>query len=80
MVLMSELERVTHAVGQIANAIEERDIAMRAARETGQTWQAIADAARMTPHGVRYALGVKRDKPTVQQGLPMTTSQERDTP
>lgn len=60
---MSELERVSRAVETITAATTERDRAMREAREAGATWQAIADAAGMTPHGVRYALGVKRAQP-----------------
>ena len=55
------LTRVRQAVADQQSATERRDQAMRDARDAGATWQAIADAAGMTPHGVRYALGYKRE-------------------
>lgn len=57
---MEPLDQIRQAVSDQRQATERRDAAMRLAREQGATWQAIADAADMTPHGVRYALGVKR--------------------
>ena len=37
-------------------ATRDRNTAMRAARDNGHTWRAIAEAAGMTQHGVRLAL------------------------
>ena len=54
------LATISAAVDRQRRALEDRDAAMLAAREAGQTWQAIADAAGMTPHGVRYALNLRR--------------------
>lgn len=50
------LEEISEAVDRERRARRDRDVALRAARDAGVTWQAIADAADMTPNGVRWAL------------------------
>lgn len=50
------LEAVTANVQKIQSAREQRDEAMRAARDAGATWRSIALAAGMTEQGVRKAL------------------------
>lgn len=42
------------------SAADQRDAAMKAARESGCTWREIAIAAGMTDHGVRKAVGYTR--------------------
>ena len=51
-----DLEAITSAVELIERATRDRDNALRAARDNGHTWRAIAEAAGMTEHGVRLAL------------------------
>ena len=51
-----DLAAITSTVDRIERATRDRDAAMRAARGNGHTWRAIADAAGMTEHGVRWAL------------------------
>lgn len=54
------LEQIRDAIARRDQALVDRDTAMRAARAAGHTWAAIAEAAQLTPHGVRFALGYKR--------------------
>ena len=54
------MEKITASAMRIESARAERDRLMARARLEGRTWQAIADAAGMTPNGVRKALGYKR--------------------
>ena len=56
------LDKIRAAVRKQESATAERNAAMQTARDAGAHWQTIADAAQMTPHGVRYALGHKRSK------------------
>ena len=56
------LEQIRDAIARRDQALIDRDAAMRAARAAGHTWAAIAEAAHLTPHGVRFALGRKRDE------------------
>lgn len=51
-----DLAAITSTVERIERAKRARDNALRAARDNGHTWRAIADAAGMTEHGVRLAL------------------------
>ena len=51
-----DLAAITSTVDRIERATRDRNTAMRAARDNGHTWRAIADAAGMTQHGVRLAL------------------------
>ena len=51
-----DLEAITSTVERIELATRDRNNALRTARENGHTWRAIAEAAGMTPHGVRWAL------------------------
>ena len=58
---MSEhVARVAELTDRIETARTERITAMLAAREAGDTWRAIAAAARMTENGVRKAVGFHR--------------------
>lgn len=58
---MSEhVARVAELTDRIEAARAERITAMLAAREAGDTWRAIAAAARMTENGVRKAVGFHR--------------------
>lgn len=54
------LTQIRDATQRQRQAITDRDAAMRAARDAGHTWASIAEAAGLTPHGVRYALGYSR--------------------
>ena len=56
------LDQIRDAIARRDQALADRDTAMRAARAAGHTWAAIAEAAQLTPHGVRFALGYKRDE------------------
>lgn len=56
------LEQIRDAIARRGQALIDRDDAMRAARAAGHTWAAIAEAAHLTPHGVRFALGRKHDE------------------
>lgn len=60
---MNELDHIRKAVTRQQQALADRDTAMQNARDAGHTWQAIADAANMTPHGVRYALNLRHNTP-----------------
>lgn len=51
-----DLEAIASAVDRIERATRDRNNALRAARENGHTWRAIAEAAGMTQNGVRWAL------------------------
>ena len=51
-----DLDAIASAVDLIERATRDRNTAMRAARDNGHTWRAIAEAAGMTEHGVRLAL------------------------
>ena len=51
-----DLAAITSTVERIERATRDRNTAMRAARDNGHTWRAIADAAHMTQNGVRWAL------------------------
>lgn len=52
----TDLAAITSAVDLIERATSDRNTAMRAARDNGHTWRAIAEAAGMTQNGVRWAL------------------------
>lgn len=54
------LDQIRDAVARRDQALADRDKAMQTAREAGHTWATIAEAAQLTPHGVRFALGYKR--------------------
>ncbi len=64
------LASIRTAVDRQRKALADRDAAMLTAREAGHTWQAIADAAGMTPHGVRYALKLRAEQPADGTGAP----------
>ena len=51
-----DLAAITSTVDLIERATRDRNTAMRAARDNGHTWRAIAEAAHMTQNGVRWAL------------------------
>lgn len=55
------LDQIRDAIARRDQALADRDAAMRAARAAGHTWAAIAEAAHLTPHGVRFALGRKHE-------------------
>lgn len=57
----TQLRTIAKAREQIERSIIERNEAMRAARQSGETWADIAAAAGMTPNGVRKALGFRRE-------------------
>lgn len=50
------LRDIRDSVAVMTAAHQKRNDSMRAARDAGATWRAIALAADMTEHGVRYAL------------------------
>ena len=60
--MTDHLEQIRDAIARRDQALIDRDAAMRAARAAGHTWAAIAEAAHLTPHGARFALGRKRDE------------------
>ena len=51
-----DLDAITSTVERIERATHDRNNALRAARDNGHTWRAIAEAAGMTQNGVRWAL------------------------
>lgn len=51
-----DLTAITRAVETIRQATEDRDRAMKSAREAGHTWRSIALAADMTEKGVIKAV------------------------
>lgn len=53
---VDHLSAITRAVETIRKATEDRDSAMKAARESGHTWRSIALAADMTEKGVIKAV------------------------
>lgn len=59
--IRAAVEAVQRAEQDLHTALERRNDAFAAARASGMTWRAIALAAGMTDHGVRKALGYKRD-------------------
>ena len=50
------LADVTAAVTAIREGVTRRNLTMATARANGHPWSDIANAASMTPNGVRYAL------------------------
>lgn len=62
-----DLAVITRAVETIRKATEDRDRAMKSAREAGHTWRSIALAADMTEKGVMKA--VERTEQALAQSL-----------
>jgi predicted transcriptional regulator len=56
----TQLRAIERAVSDLRKATDARNAAMRAARESGETWADIARAAGMTPQGARKAMEVER--------------------
>jgi Arc/MetJ-type ribon-helix-helix transcriptional regulator len=56
---ISPADALRDAVGRMEQARKDRDAAMRAMREDGESLASIASVAGMTPRGVQHTLGGK---------------------
>jgi hypothetical protein len=61
--IRAAVEAVESAERDLRNALDERNAVFAAARASGMTWRAIALASGMTEHGIRKALGYRREPP-----------------